>query len=116
MWVAFAALACLLHLTDATVANAAPAQDAPSAEKIIIDTDSGDDIDDAFCRGAALRSPEFNILGITTAYGDTEVRARILDRMLGEAGRSDIPIAVGVPPTSGDVSQAEADRGPCGFG
>jgi purine nucleosidase len=75
-------------------------------EKIIIDTDIGTDIDDAFAVALALRSPEFQILGITTAFGDTEGRAKILDRMLGEAGRQDIPVAVGittvVPPSYGD--------------
>lgn len=68
-------------------------------EKIIIDTDIGGDIDDAFAVALALRSPEFNILGITTASGDTEARARILDRMLGEVGRQDIAVAVGAPTT-----------------
>jgi purine nucleosidase len=64
-------------------------------EKIIIDTDIGDDIDDAFAVALALRSPELQILGITTGFGDTEARARILDRLLGEAGRPDIPVTVG---------------------
>lgn len=66
-------------------------------QKIIIDTDIGDDIDDAFAVALALRSPELQILGITTTFGDTEARAKILDRMLGEAGRQDIPVAVGIP-------------------
>jgi len=69
-----------------------------STEKIIIDTDIGDDIDDAFAVALALRSPELQILGITTTFGDTEMRAKLLDRMLGEAGRGDIPVAAG-PPT-----------------
>jgi purine nucleosidase len=64
-------------------------------ERIIIDTDIGDAIDDAFAIALALRSPEFDILGLTTDYGDTEGRAKILDRMLGEAGRQNIPVAVG---------------------
>ncbi|HEY6946158.1 MAG TPA: nucleoside hydrolase [Candidatus Acidoferrum sp.] len=71
-------------------------QRAPS-EKIIIDTDIGDDIDDAFAVALALRSPELQILGITTTFGDTEMRAKLLDRMLGEAGRPDIPVADGAP-------------------
>jgi inosine-uridine nucleoside N-ribohydrolase len=65
-------------------------------EKIIIDTDIGDDIDDAFAVALALRSPEIQILGITTTFGDTEIRAKLLDRLLGEARRQDIPVAVGV--------------------
>jgi inosine-uridine nucleoside N-ribohydrolase len=65
-------------------------------EKIIIDTDIGDDIDDAFAVALALRSPELQILGISTTFGDTETRAKLVERMLGEAGREDIPVAVGI--------------------
>ncbi len=74
------------------------AQARPTAqpELIIIDTDVGDDIDDAFAVGLALSSPELKILGITSAWGDTRLRARMLDRLLCETGSSDIPVAVGV--------------------
>jgi len=66
-------------------------------EKIIIDTDIGDDIDDAFALALALRSPELQILGITTTFGDTELRAKLTDRLLGETGHQDIPVAAGTP-------------------
>jgi len=68
----------------------------PSRQKVIIDTDIGDDIDDAFAVALALNSPELEIIGITSAWGDTHLRARMLDRLLREAGRSDIPVAVGI--------------------
>lgn len=64
---------------------------------VIIDTDVGDDVDDAFAIDLALASPELKILGITSAWGDTPLRARMLDRMLCETGRSDIPVYTGVP-------------------
>ncbi len=73
-----------------------------TAEKIIIDTDIGDDVDDAFAVALALRSPELEILGITTTFGDTETRAWLVDRLLGEAGRADIPVAVGAPTSAND--------------
>jgi len=80
--------------------DSAPAKpQAAPTEKIIIDTDIGDDIDDAFAVALALRSPELQILGVTTTFGDTEMRAKLLDRMLGEAGRADIPVAAGTPTT-----------------
>jgi purine nucleosidase len=82
----------------AQTSAAATRPQAASAGKIIIDTDIGDDIDDAFAVALALRSPELQILGITTTFGDTESRARLLDRLLAEAGRADIPVAAG-PPT-----------------
>jgi purine nucleosidase len=65
--------------------------------KIIIDADIGDDIDDAFALGLALSSPEFEILGVSASFGDTPTRAKMLDRMLGELGRGDIPVAMGKP-------------------
>ena len=37
------------------------------------------------------------ILGISTTFGDTELRAKLTDRLLGENGRQDIPVAAGTP-------------------
>ncbi len=54
---------------------------AQSPEKIIIDTDIGDDIDDAFALALALTSPELKILGVATTFGDTELRAKLADRL-----------------------------------
>jgi inosine-uridine nucleoside N-ribohydrolase len=82
------------------------------SEKVIIDTDIGDDIDDAFALALAVRSPELEILGVTTGFGDTEARARIADRLLGEVGRADIPVAAGVPTASkGAMSQRRYGEG-----
>jgi inosine-uridine nucleoside N-ribohydrolase len=75
----------------------ASTQPVASREKVIIDTDIGDDIDDAFAIALALKSPELEILGISTTFGDTEARAKIVDRLLGEAGRTDIPVLAGTP-------------------
>lgn len=88
----------------------APTPEKP--EKIIIDTDIGDDIDDAFAVAMALRSPELQILGISTTFGDTQTRAKLLDRLLGEAGRSDIPVAAGTPtPVRGTFTQLRYAEG-----
>ena len=72
------------------------AQSAAKPQLVLLDTDIGDDIDDAFALSLLLSSPEVKLLGITTAYGDTELRARLLDRYLAAVGRPDIPVAVGV--------------------
>jgi inosine-uridine nucleoside N-ribohydrolase len=64
-------------------------------EKIIIDTDIGDDVDDAFALALAVRSPEVQVLGVTTTFGDTEARAKIADRFLGEVGHGEIPVLAG---------------------
>ncbi len=77
----------------------------------IIDTDIGDDIDDAFALALALRSPELKILGVTTAFGDTELRAQLVDRYLKAAGRTDIPVAAGAATQQNNVfSQAAYAR------
>ncbi len=79
----------------------------PGPQLVVLDTDIGDDIDDAFALGLVLHSPELKLLGVTTAYGDTELRARLVDRYLGAVGRSDIPVAAGVAtPHSNVFSQA----------
>lgn len=69
-------------------------QNAP--EKVIIDTDIGDDIDDAFALALAVSSPKLEVVGVTTAWGDTELRARLARRFLIQIGNGGIPVAVGV--------------------
>jgi len=98
--VRFSTLAILFSLFIGPVSGAQTQESrrVPSTpEKVIIDTDIGDDIDDAFALALALRSPELEILGISTTFGDTEARAKIVDRFLGEAGRTDIPVVTGTP-------------------
>jgi purine nucleosidase len=94
-------------------ATPAPQQVLAGPELAVLDTDIGDDIDDAFALALALRSPELKLLGITTAFGDTELRARLVDRYLAAVGRSDIPVAAGIPTSANNVftQQAYAERG-----
>ncbi|WP_222597534.1 nucleoside hydrolase [Edaphobacter albus] len=89
----FSALTLLLTL--AFSAQVTFAQTRP-ATKIIVDTDVGDDIDDAFAIDLALSSPELQILGISSAWGDTTLRARMLDRMVCETGRKEIIVNSGI--------------------
>ncbi|RBG44980.1 nucleoside hydrolase, partial [Xanthomonas oryzae pv. oryzae] len=69
-------------------------------EKVMVSTDIGDDIDDAFALGLLLRSPQLQVLGIASAWGDTTLRAQLLQRLLQQVGRSEIPLAVGARTTS----------------
>jgi len=80
---------------------------ASSPQEVIIDTDIGDDIDDAFALALALQSPELKILGVTTTFGNTEMRARLLDRYLQAVGRSDIPVFAGPATKSDNVMTQE---------
>ena len=102
---AFAALA--LSLPTSRIQAQAP---ATSPQLVILDTDIGDDIDDAFALALILRSPELRLLGIQTAFGDTELRARLVDRYLAAVGRSDIPVLAGVPGKSTHFTQAAYAR------
>jgi purine nucleosidase len=69
---------------------AAPSAKVPSSPQlVIIDTDIGDDIDDAFALALALRSPELKVLGVTTTFGNTELRARLVDRYLKAYAKRD---------------------------
>jgi purine nucleosidase len=81
-----------------------------SQQLVILDTDIGDDIDDAFALALILRSPEFKLLGIQTAFGDTELRARLVDRYLSAVGRTGIPVLAGVPGKPTNFTQAPYAR------
>jgi inosine-uridine nucleoside N-ribohydrolase len=87
--------------------NAATPPQAAQRQLVILDTDIGDDIDDAFALALLLRSPEVKLLGITTAFGDTELRARLVDRYLAAVGRKEIPVEAGVrTPATNHFTQA----------
>ena len=62
---------------------------------VIIDTDIGDDIDDAFALCLAMRSPELRILGVTTVFKDTVKRAKIAKKLLTDGGLSLVPVCAG---------------------
>ncbi|HEY1966049.1 MAG TPA: nucleoside hydrolase, partial [Acidobacteriaceae bacterium] len=64
------------------------------------DTDIGDDIDDAYALALLLRSPEVQVVGVTTAFEDTHLRARLAARFLKSAGRVEVPVYEG-PKTPG---------------
>lgn len=78
-----------------TTPGTANAVTAPP-QKVIIDTDIGDDIDDAYALGLAVSSPQLQVLGVTTDWGDTTLRARLVKRFLDATGHSDIPVAAGL--------------------
>ena len=71
--------------------------------KILIDTDIGDDIDDAFALYYAMRLG-FDIVGMTTVYGNTEERARMTKKLLRrfENGYENVPVYAGYDRYGGD--------------
>ena len=75
--------------------------------KLILDTDIGDDIDDTWALGLLLSSPEFDVKLVVGDQGKTEYRAKLFAKFLEAAGRTDIPIGLGLDVNSrGDGHQA----------
>ncbi len=64
---------------------------------IILDTDIGDDIDDALALALALQSPELDVRAVTTVSDDTESRSRLAWKELGLYGRHDVALGTGAP-------------------
>jgi len=86
-------LPVLLLLWPILLVAAAPAKKIP----ILVDTDIGTDIDDAFALALVLKSPELELLGVTTVSGDTHARARLAAKFLWEGGARNVPVAAGAP-------------------
>ena len=63
---------------------------------VIFDTDICDDIDDTWALGMLVQSPEFDVKLVTTAVGNTKSKAKTVAKFLQTAGRTDIPIGIGV--------------------
>lgn len=71
-----------------------------AAEKkaVLIDTDIGSYVDDAFALGLALASPELRVKAVTTCTAGAEDRAWIVCRFLSHSGSEAIPVAYGRDP------------------
>ena len=95
------------------VAPSAAGPDLPARPRIpvILDTDIGDDIDDTWALVLALKSPELDVKLVVTDFGNTEYRARIVARLLEIAGRTDIPIGIGIRENDAEGPQAEWVKG-----
>lgn len=65
-------------------------------QKIIIDTDPGQDIDDLLALYFALKRPELDVRAITTVTWPSDKRARMVKRLLRYLDRTDIPVAAGM--------------------
>lgn len=83
--------------------------------KIIIDTDIGDDIDDAFALMLAAYSNAFEIIGVTTVYKNCDQRAKIVKTLLNKIGLNNVPVYAGYdnpkiePIKVSDFEQIDAD-------
>lgn len=62
---------------------------------IILDTDIGDDIDDAFALALLHSLPNVNLLGVTTVYRDTKARAQMVHKFFSTVNETKIPVRAG---------------------
>jgi purine nucleosidase len=62
---------------------------------IILDTDIGTDVDDLLALSLILTSPELELVGVTTVYGDVALRAHMVRRLLTLRGVTGIRLAMG---------------------
>jgi purine nucleosidase len=80
---------------------------------VILDTDIGTDIDDAYALAALLQRPELRLLGVTTVSGDAVARARLAAKLLQVAGGKwqEIPVFAGTSGSTQYMKQVEWAEG-----
>jgi purine nucleosidase/pyrimidine-specific ribonucleoside hydrolase len=81
----------LRFLAPLVLCAAAAAQPIP----VVLDTDIGDDIDDALALAVALQSPELDVKAVITVLQQGERRADLTYKVLELYGRTNIPVGVG---------------------
>src|SRR5687767_11480554 len=85
----------LLYLAVLLCLAVCPATISAQSSKVILDTDIGDDIDDAWALAFVISYQGFTPLGVTITHGNTPERAKIACKLLHLAKRGDIPVFVG---------------------
>jgi len=99
-----ACFSCVCLETGASAA--AKSGGKPGSIPVIFDTDIGDDIDDTWALCMLLKSPELDLKLVVGDQGKTHYRARLIARLLEVAGRTDIPVGVGIGGAGGTGKQA----------
>ncbi|MCX5685846.1 MAG: nucleoside hydrolase [Planctomycetota bacterium] len=99
----FLALALIAFCAGARAADPAAARPIP----VILDTDIGDDIDDAWALALLLKSPELDLKLVVGDNYNAVYRARLIAKMLQTAGRTDVAVGVGLKPEDKGGRQAQ---------
>jgi len=88
--------ACFVFV--ACIGRIAVAGDSARVGKIpvIYDSDIGDDIDDTWALVTLLKCPELDVKLVVGDQGRVEYRAKLFAKLLETAGRTDIPIGMGL--------------------
>lgn len=103
--VACSAPLCLAEKPD-TVAPAG-VQAASKPIPVILDTDIGNDIDDTWALALLLKCPELDVRLVVGDYGNPEYRVSLIAKLLETAGRTDIPVGVGIEAVDPLITQRE---------
>jgi purine nucleosidase len=76
---------------------------------VILDTDIGTDIDDAYALGVLLRRSDLRLLGVTTVSSDTSARAGLAAKLLDVAGGqfAKVPVYAGIATAPQYMKQVE---------
>jgi len=80
---------------------------APKPIPVVFDTDIGDDIDDTWALVMLLKSPELDLKLVVGDKAKSIYRAKLLAKLLETAGRTDVPVGIGVGPKTGTGGQAK---------
>lgn len=64
-------------------------------QRVFIDTDIGDDVDDALAIALAVLAPELEVTGISTVYRNASTRQQLAMELLRQLGAEHIPVAAG---------------------
>ena len=93
---------CLVGFAGNQHADAAPAP-------VILDTDIGTDIDDAYALAALMQRHDLQLLGVTTVSGDAVARARLAAKFLARGGArwANVPVYAGASTATQYMKQAE---------
>ena len=103
--------ACLVYAACALPAFAQPDGSAQRVP-VILDTDIGTDIDDAYALAALLKRPDLELLGVTTVSSDAVARARLAAKLLHTAGGDwrKVPVYAGISTPTQYMKQVEWAR------
>lgn len=68
-------------------------------QSIILDTDIGTNVDDLLALKIILSNEHFQLLGVTTVFGDSQRRAQMVSKVLAYFGQEKIPVHAGLSET-----------------
>jgi hypothetical protein len=107
----FFILMAMSSVTSSAAENAASqasgSGNASARIPVILDTDIGDDIDDTWALAMVLKCPELDLKLVVGDQRKSLYRAKLIAKFLERAGRTDIPVGVGLGPEKGKGRQSK---------